>query len=99
VGAGYSPSRGDEAFIWTAQTGALSLTDLLTDTYHVDLTGWRLIRALSVSADGRAITGVGLSPEQHPEAFVVYIPAPAPAALLAVFVAGCLARRQDSRVR
>lgn len=48
-----------EAFVWTSTLGMRSLRDMLTDEFGLDLTGWKLDRATSISADGRTIVGWG----------------------------------------
>jgi hypothetical protein len=51
----------------------------------IDVSGWSKIdRALSVSADGKAIVGWGTNAQGQQRGFVAYIPAPPAAALLIV---------------
>jgi probable HAF family extracellular repeat protein len=60
VVVGYCVSGGAwEAFYWTAETGMVSLRDLLVNTYGLDLTGWTLGSAAGISADGLTIVGGG----------------------------------------
>lgn len=58
VGASENSSGGQSAFRWDQQTGMRSMTDLLTAS-GVDMTGWSLYSADSISANGRVIAGIG----------------------------------------
>lgn len=68
VGTSYSYS-GAEAFIWDEANGMQSLQDLLTDTYGLDLAGWSLQSATSISANGSTIVGYGMNPDGYREAW------------------------------
>jgi hypothetical protein len=70
VGTGSSAS-GFEAFVWNAADGMRSLRDLLTNDAGLDLTGWTLISANAISANGRAIVGEGTNPDGDDEAWRV----------------------------
>jgi probable HAF family extracellular repeat protein len=71
VGAGTTAS-GEEACIWVR--GTLSdLRTYLTDEYGLDLSGWTLVAAKLVSADGKTIVGYGLNPDGETEAWVAHI--------------------------
>src|SRR5262249_28293576 len=60
VVVGFSGFGGDrDAFLWTPQLGMVKLADYLTEQ-GVDLTGWRLSSALTISNDGRFIGGWGV---------------------------------------
>jgi probable HAF family extracellular repeat protein len=50
----------DPAFIWTAELGMRNLENALVNEYGLDLTGWGLVNATGVSADGTRIVGWGL---------------------------------------
>ena len=52
-------SSPGKAFIWTAGQGMRDLEDVLTNDYGLDLTGWDLENAYSISDDGLEIVGVG----------------------------------------
>lgn len=83
VGTG-SPGNGLDAFIWTSDQGMRNLQDVLTLDYGLDLTGWDLEDAFSVSDDGRVIVGGGWNPQGNYEAFVANlteVPVPASAML------------------
>lgn len=51
-----------EAFLWTTEDGMRFLEDVLTTDYGLDLAGWELYEAKSVSADGKVIVGRGRGP-------------------------------------
>ena len=98
---GFSNSnRGDEAFIWDEINGIRPLFDVLTDDFGLDLTGWHLIEARDISADGRTIVGGGRNPEGKFEAWIAQLdPAstPEPSALLGLGIltlTGILLRRR-----
>jgi probable HAF family extracellular repeat protein len=60
VVVGFSGFGGDrDAFLWSPTLGMVKLADHLT-AQGVDLTGWRLSSALTVSNDGRFIGGWGV---------------------------------------
>jgi probable HAF family extracellular repeat protein len=59
------------ASIWTAQSGMVSLSLVLSQQYGVDLAGWKLLHATSISPDGRVIAGYGTNPAGREEAWVV----------------------------
>ena len=65
---------GNEAFIWTEQTGVRSLKAVLENDFGLDLTGWSLTVANDVSQDGLTIVGNGINPQGDPEAWVATIP-------------------------
>jgi probable HAF family extracellular repeat protein len=58
------------AFRWRADTGTKSIVDLLTAS-GVDMTGWDLIEAAGVSADGTVIAGHGTDPSNNLEGWIV----------------------------
>ncbi|MHC4657220.1 MAG: hypothetical protein ACYS91_19715, partial [Planctomycetota bacterium] len=72
VGQSFSAS-GQEAIIWDAGHGMRSLRDLLVNE-NVDMTGWKLLCALGISADGLTIVGYGLNPSSDTEAWVAMFP-------------------------
>jgi uncharacterized membrane protein len=61
----------DEAVIWDAAHGSRSLADVLASDYALPLPGWKLLRATSISDDGRVIAGTGVSPQGATRAWVV----------------------------
>ncbi|MEZ5565212.1 MAG: PEP-CTERM sorting domain-containing protein [Gammaproteobacteria bacterium] len=78
------PLRGFRAFVWTADGGMQKLLDVLLTQGATGLSGWTLLQATGVSADGRTIAGYGLNPAGEAQAFVTtlnVVPVP-PAAWL-----------------
>jgi probable HAF family extracellular repeat protein len=58
-----------EAFRWTATRGTESIRTLLVNA-GIDMTGWALLEANAVSADGTLIVGSGIDPTGQVEAWV-----------------------------
>lgn len=84
-------------FVLDDQLGMRKLETILTNDFGVDLTGWRLIEPVDVSADGRTIVGWGRNPEGSSEAWIAVIPEPQSAALVgAVSLAFVRRRRRRS---
>ncbi|MEI6566178.1 MAG: PEP-CTERM sorting domain-containing protein [Verrucomicrobiota bacterium] len=50
------------AFIWDVTHGSRWISEMLTNDFGLDLEGWGLDEALSISADGRTIVGNGFRP-------------------------------------
>ena len=73
VGVGNS---ADEyiAFIWREETGMQSLKELLENEFGLDLSGWVLIEATAISADGSTIVGIGINPDGNTEGWKAVIP-------------------------
>lgn len=69
VGSGTTPEGIGGPYIWDAVNGPRSLVALLISE-GVDLTGWRLLSATDVSADGRVIVGYGTNPNGQTEAWI-----------------------------
>ncbi len=72
VGTCYTPT-GVVAMIWTPELGIRSLEQALVNEYGLQLPGWRLAVAHAVTADGRAIVGVGRNPGGSEEAFLAIL--------------------------
>ncbi|MFG0274221.1 MAG: dockerin type I domain-containing protein [Phycisphaerales bacterium] len=70
VGRG-STSAGNEALVWTPSTGTMRLADYLASEAGIDIAGWRLIDATSMSSDGSVIAGYGLAPGGGQQAWMV----------------------------
>lgn len=70
-----------QAFIYDPENGMRSLRDYLV-SLGLNLTGWSLDIATSISDDGRTIVGRGLNPLGRDEAWVAIIPEPSTTALL-----------------
>lgn len=77
VGRGTS-AAGAEALVWTPSTGTMRLADYLTDEAGLDLSGWRLLDATGVSADGSVIVGFGLAPGAGQQAWMARLREAAP---------------------
>ncbi|WP_179299612.1 T9SS type A sorting domain-containing protein [Rubrivirga marina] len=52
-----------EAFVWTQDEGMRLLQPLLEEDYGLDLEGWILVLATSISEDGSVIVGYGFNPD------------------------------------
>ena len=52
-----------EAFAWTDREGMRLLQPILEDEYGLDLDGWVLVQATSISDDGTVIVGYGFNPD------------------------------------
>lgn len=63
---------GDEAFLWTQDTGMQNIRQLLIED-GVDMTGWILDTARSVSSDGSVIVGVGENPSGDMEGWIAVL--------------------------
>jgi uncharacterized membrane protein len=81
VGLGNGPS-GNEPFIWDPIHGMRNLSQVLTQEYGLDLTGWDLREARVVSADGRVIAGTGTHITRGENWVAVLIPEPTTWALV-----------------
>jgi probable HAF family extracellular repeat protein len=80
VGSGDAAS-GDQAFIWTATNGMREIAAILT-AHGIDLTGWTLDAATSISDDGTVVVGTGTNPSGNREAWLAEVPVPAASAAL-----------------
>ena len=93
MGRSHSAS-GAEAFVWDATNGMRELDQVLSDL-GLDLTGWTLTQALSVSVDGQTIVGFGTNPSGFTEAWVAVIPEPSTGLLLMTsLISLAMCRRQ-----
>ena len=71
-----------------------SLSEVLTVDFGVDLTGWQLVEACAVSADGLTIVGYGYNPDGYPEAWIATIPEPSVIGLATLGALGILLLRR-----
>jgi probable HAF family extracellular repeat protein len=96
VGSGSDPATtSGAAFIWTTETGMLSLRDVLIFGGVTNLNGWRLVSAEGVSEDGLTVVGTALHEQDgRREAYVATIgaiPEPSTFILTALSAASLLA--------
>ncbi|HEX3730765.1 MAG TPA: hypothetical protein VHV47_13230 [Opitutaceae bacterium] len=61
-------ATGIQAFVWTPAHGIQSLADVLANSYHLDVAGWRLTNP-QISSDGQTIAGDGVDPYGQTEAW------------------------------
>lgn len=73
VGSSVDATNRLKAFIWTEAQGIRDLAQFLVQTAGVNLAGWELTEARSISADGRTIAGFGVSPSGDLDAFIVQL--------------------------
>lgn len=76
-GTVFNESVGDEAFVWNETNGMQVLKQVLIDQ-GIDMTGWTLSRAWSVSDDGLTIVGQGTNPSGNLEAWIATLSASSP---------------------
>lgn len=67
--------QAQRAVIWDETNNWRSIRDILVNDFGIDMTGWQLIRAVAVSADGSVIVGLGFGPSTSygPEAWIADI--------------------------
>ncbi len=69
-------------FIWDEQNGMRSLTDVLTNEFGLDLTGWTNLFVSDMTPDGRTLVGAGINPSGDGEAWIAILGEPAGACCL-----------------
>jgi uncharacterized membrane protein len=94
-----SPEYTQEAFIWSASQGMRSVKELLETDYGLALSGWDLIFATGISADGSTVVGFGINPDGQTEGWVATVPEPGTFTLLAIggALVGMRCRRSSGR--
>jgi len=95
--SGYNSDKA--AFIWDSVNGMRNLQTVLENEYGLDLSGWTFTSATGISPDGNVIIGDGINPQARPEAWRVYLDAPAPIntnAAVAALVPGDATQGQDA---
>lgn len=88
--------RGFQAAIWTEEHGLRTVEDVLANDLGIDIGGWQLQRATGISADGRVITGFGLSPSNRREVWRVVLDERTDERVLVVSVTGDEQNHPDS---
>jgi uncharacterized membrane protein len=75
VGDSYNDTGQSEAFIWKESGGMRSVKEVLEKDFKLDLTGWKLVSANDVSADGTTIVivGGGVNPSGQAEGWIAVI--------------------------
>jgi len=63
-----------DAFIWTAETQMVHLSDYLKSKGVTGFEGWVLVVANAVSPDGKIIAGTGINPRGEVEGWIVKLP-------------------------
>jgi uncharacterized membrane protein len=89
-------STYDCAFIWDEIHGTRDFKYVLENDYGLDLTGWHLGVAFSMSADGQTIVGMGRNPDGYDEAWIATIPEPA--TILLMGLGAMLISKKDKRM-
>ncbi len=76
VGRTLSPtgSNMNAAFIWDRYNGMRNLQTVLADDFGLDLTGWTLLFAAGISADGSVIAGMGANPAGMTDSWIARLP-------------------------
>jgi probable HAF family extracellular repeat protein len=82
--AGDDETGGKRAVLWDTEAGTVRYLDELLADLGLGLEGWILEVATAISADGHTIVGYGTNPDGHREGWVVTVPEPASAALVAI---------------
>lgn len=86
VGRG-TAATGSEAFIWREGIGMMSLKDWLIEIgLGTSVSGWKLVDAYDISADGLTIVGQGTNPLGTTEAFIITVPEVSSISMLCVIL-------------
>ena len=99
VGSSASGTESFDAFIWDAEHGMRQLRQVLQADFGIDMTGWRLTAATTISADGRYIGGSGHDPSGQVTAWIAEVPEPSGASVAMISLAAMGTRRRPRRWR
>jgi len=91
VGFGTSDD-GRKAFIWDSAHGMRTVEEILR-SHGIDVSGWDLSEATSVSADGRTIVGTGRNPSGIASVWLAAVPEPSTGLLFSLGLVGIAIRR------
>ncbi len=94
VGSGRAADGSNTALVWEGDGAGRSIADILTGHFGVDLGGWTLTNAASVSADGRVIVGTATNAEGEFQPWIATIPAPGTVGGLAIAAVAVLRGRR-----
>lgn len=72
-GAVIAGNSDQGVFVWDKVNGARLLKTILLQEYGIDLSGWLVINANDISADGSTIIGSAINPSAHFEGFAAKI--------------------------
>jgi hypothetical protein len=73
LGSSFNQTR---AAVWLPSGALIVLPDYLTATYGLNLTGFTLTEATSISTDRRTIAGTALLPDSSVQGWILTLPAP-----------------------
>src|SRR5690606_27787861 len=71
-------------FIFTDRYGLMRLDQYLSEIIGIDMTGWQIFSAQSISDDGLVLTGNGRDPSGLEGGWIAVIPEPSTATLLGI---------------
>lgn len=89
-------SVGQRATLWAANSGPVSVGDLLTSAGVLGHSGWTLTEATAISTDGSTIVGQGINPSGFTESWMATIPAPASVTAFAALGTLSMGRRRSA---
>jgi probable HAF family extracellular repeat protein len=76
--------EGIRAFLWTAERGMRSLSDVLQDDFGLDVSGWLIEEANGISADGLTIVGTGYELGVGRRGWIATLPEPSTVVMIIV---------------
>ncbi|QEG36818.1 PEP-CTERM sorting domain-containing protein [Bythopirellula goksoeyrii] len=93
--------KSEVAFVWDSLYGMRNLQSVLANDFGLgsSLTGWSLVEATAVSADGRAIVGFGINPAGDGEGWLAIIPEPSTFTLIGFSLFGLFGLRKTNKMR